>query len=249
MVGGAAAVLTRARWAALGGLLVALGLYDALAGELPAFPGRWDVAFVSLVVLPAAFGVPWLLLPARDQRWVLPAALALAGISVLLYLAGLGVLFNLSKLVGLVFFGYWFMILFERLSFVVLIAAIIPVVDSVSVWRGPTEYVVEEQPGIFDRVSVAFRVPGEEGSANLGPPDVIFFALFLGAAARWGLRPGWTWLAMTGLLALTLIGTVVFDVHGLPALPAVAVGFLAANADLLWRELRASRLRDQTPEV
>ena len=32
---------------------------------------------------------------------------------------------------------------------------------------------------------------------------------------------------MTGLLALTLIGTVVFDVHGLPALPAIAIGFLA----------------------
>jgi hypothetical protein len=241
--------LTRARWTALGGLLVALGLYDALAGKLPELPGHWDVAFVSLVVMPAALGVPWLLLPARNERWVLPTALVLAGGSVLLYLVGLGVLFNLSKLVALTLFGYWFMILFERLSFVVLVAAIIPVVDSVSVWRGPTEYVVEEQPGIFDRVSIAFRVPGENGSANLGPPDVIFFAVFLGAAARWALRPGLTWLAMTGLLALTLIGTVVFDVRGLPALPAVAVGFLAANADLLWRELRTSRLRGQTPEV
>jgi hypothetical protein len=107
-----------------------------------------------------------------------------------------------------------------------------------SVWRGPTEYVVEEQPGIFDRVSIGFRVPGESGSANLGPPDVIFFALFLGATARFGLRTGWTWLAMTGLLAVTLIGTVVFDVRGLPALPAVCIGFLLPNADLLWRELR-----------
>jgi hypothetical protein len=231
--------LSRGRWVALGGLLLALGLYDALAGELPELPGRWDVAFVSLLLLPAAFGVAWLLLPVRDERWVLPAALVLAGVSVLLYLAGLGVLFNLSKLVALVLLGYWFMVLFERLSFVVVVAAIIPVVDSVSVWRGPTEYVVEEQPGIFDRISIAFRVPGEDGSANLGPPDVIFFALFLGAAARWGLRTGWTWLAMTGLLALTLIGTVVFDVRGLPALPAVAIGFLVANADLLWRELRS----------
>ena len=30
-MGGAAAVLSRRRWAALGGLLLALGLYDALA--------------------------------------------------------------------------------------------------------------------------------------------------------------------------------------------------------------------------
>jgi hypothetical protein len=237
-VGGAAAVLSRVRWAALGGLLVLLGLYDALAGELPELPERWDVAFVSLVVLPAAFGVAWLLLPARDERWVLPAALALAGAAALLYLADLGALFNLAKLVAFVLFGFWFLSLFEHLSFVVLVASIVPVVDSVSVWRGPTEYVVEEQPGLFDRISVAFRVPGEAGSANLGPPDVIFFALFLGAAARFRLRPGWTWLAMAGLLALTLIGTVVFDVRGLPALPAVCIGFLVPNVDLLWRALR-----------
>jgi hypothetical protein len=238
-VGGAAPVLSGRRWAALGGLLVALVLYDALAGHLPELPERWDVVAVSLVVLPAAFAVAWLLLPAREERWVLPAALALAGVSVLLYLASLGALFNVAKLVALVLFGYWFLVLFERLSFVVIVASIVPVVDSISVWRGPTEYVVEEQPGIFDRVSIAFRVPGEDGSANLGPPDVIFFALFLGAAARWGLRPGWTWLAMTALLALTLIGTVVFDVRGLPALPAVCIGFLVANPDLIWRDLRS----------
>jgi hypothetical protein len=57
--------LSRGRWAALAGLLVALGLYDSLAGRLPELSERWDVAFVSLVVLPAAFGVAWLLLPLR----------------------------------------------------------------------------------------------------------------------------------------------------------------------------------------
>jgi hypothetical protein len=230
--------LSPRRWAALAGLLAALLLYDAFAGRLPELSENRDVAFVSLVVLPAAFAVAWLLLPLRRERWGFPAALVLAGLAVLLYFLGLGALFNVTKLVAFVLFGFWFLELFERLSFVVLVAAIIPVVDSVSVWRGPTEYVVEEQPGIFDRVSVGFRIPGESGTANLGPPDVIFFALFLGATVRFGLRTGWTWLAMTGLLAVTLIGTVVFDVRGLPALPAVCVGFLLPNADLLWRELR-----------
>jgi hypothetical protein len=230
--------LSRRRWAALAGLLVALGLYDALAGRLPELSERWDVAFVSLVVLPAAFGVAWLLLPLREWRWLLPAAAALTALAVLFYFAGLGALFNVAKLVALVLFGFWFLQLFEALVLVVVVALIIPAVDAVSVWRGPTEYVVEQQPGIFERISVAFRVPGEEASANLGPPDVLFFALFLGTAARFGLRPGWTWLAMTGLLALTLIGTVVFDVRGLPALPAVCFGFLLPNADRLWRSLR-----------
>ena len=60
-----------------------------------------------------------------------------------------------------------------------LIALIIPWVDVLSVWRGPTEYIVSEQPSLFDRVSIAFRLPGEEGSANIGPPDILFFSLFL----------------------------------------------------------------------
>ena len=182
----------------------------------------------------------WLLLPARDEPWVLPATLVLAVAAVLLTLVGLGVLFNLTKLVAFVLFGYWFLSFFERLSFVVIVAVIVPLVDSISVWRGPTEYVVEEQPGVFDRVSVGFRVPGEDGTANLGPPDVIFFSLFLGTAARYTLRAAWTWLAMTGLLAATLIGTVVFDVRGLPALPAVCFGFLLLNADLLCANARTA---------
>ena len=55
-------------------------------------------------------------------------------------------------------------------------------------WRGPTEYVVEQQPQVFDEVSIAFRVPGENSTANLGPPDILFFSLFLAAADRFGLR-------------------------------------------------------------
>ena len=35
---------------------------------------------------------------------------------------------------------------------------------------------------MFENLSIAFRVPGEDGGANLGPPDILFFALFLAAA-------------------------------------------------------------------
>jgi hypothetical protein len=143
-----------------------------------------------------------------------------------------------TKLLALALFGFWFLELFQAVSWVVLVACVIPWVDAVSVWRGPTEYVVSEQPGLFDRVSIAFRLPGEEASANLGPPDVIFFALFLATAARFALRLPWTWAGMTGLLSLTLVLTVAFDVAGLPALPAVCLGFLLPNVDLLWRLLR-----------
>ena len=123
----------------------------------------------------------------------------------MLRLAELDVLFNLAKFFALVALGFWFLTYFETVAWAVLVAAIIPWVDAISVWRGPTDYVVEEQPQIFDNVSIAFRLPGEEGTANLGPPDILFFALFVAAAARFGLRPFWTWLTMTALIGCTLI--------------------------------------------
>jgi hypothetical protein len=46
---------------------------------------------------------------------------------------------------------------------------------------------------------------------------------------------------MTALLGLTLVVTAYTDVAGLPALPAVCLGFLLPNADLLWRALRTRR--------
>ena len=122
-----------------------------------------------------------------------------------------------------------------------LVALVIPWVDAISVWRGPTDYVVSEQPHVFENLSIAFRVPGEQGTANLGPPDILFFALFLGAADRWNLRVAWTWISMTALLGGTLVLTATTDVNGLPALPAICIGFLLPNADLLWREFRKTR--------
>lgn len=246
MVGGAAAVLAgagRRRAAVLAALLGALVLYDAGAGALPDVGERGDVAWTALVLLPATFGVVWALLPLAGARGLLPVAAALGVLAVLLHLAGLGALFNVTKLVALALFGFWFLELFQVLSWVALVAVIVPWVDAVSVWRGPTDYVVSEQPGLFDRISIAFRVPGEEGSANIGPPDIVFFALFLAAAARFELRTAWTWAAMTGLLSLTLVATWALDIAGLPALPAICLGFLLPNADLVWRAVRREGLR------
>ena len=107
-----------------------------------------------------------------------------------------------------------------------LIAVLIPWVDAISVWRGPTEYVVEEQPQIFDTVSIAFRVPGEDGTANLGPPDILFRL-----PRRRPLRaPRRVDVARDdGLLGATLIVTATTDVSGLGA--AGDLHRLLPNAD------------------
>ena len=181
--------MSRDRWATLVGLTAALGAYTAGAGHLWDASLWPDVLFLSLVVIPATLALIWVALPLAGGRGLLVAGLALAGVSVLLRLAELYVLFNFAKLFALVALGFWFLSYFETVAWAVLVAAIIPWVDAVSVWRGPTDYVVQEQPQIFDNISITFRVPGEEQGANLGPPDILFFALFLASAARFGLRP------------------------------------------------------------
>lgn len=246
MVARATAVLGRPQAVALAGLTVALAVYSAVAGHLWD-AGLWpDVLFISLVLFPSTLGLIWLVLPYRGTRGLFLVSLALAVLAVLLRLADLDVLFNLAKLFAFVALGFWFLSYFETVAWAALVAVIIPWVDAISVWRGPTDYVVEEKPSIFENVSIAFRVPGEEGTANLGPPDILFFSLFLAAAHRFGLRVAWTWIAMTALLGGTLILTATTDVSGLPALPAICIGFLLPNADLLWRNVRR---RGRAPEA
>ena len=149
--------------------------------------------------------------------------------------------FNVVKLLALALAGLCFLMLFDALSWLVLVAAIIPLVDIFSVYRGPTKVVIDEKPGLFDQISIAFALPGENSSANLGPPDIFFFALFLGAADRFGLRVGATWFGMTAMLSVALASIYAFDLDGLPALPAICLGFLVPNADILIRSAREWR--------
>ena len=239
MVGRAAAVLSSRRGAALAAVIAGLVVWDALAEQLPALANRVDLALIAFVLIPAAFVPAWLLLPVRDAPRLLSAALALVALAVVLDLAGLGAGFNVTKILALTLLGFWFLRLFDALSWVVLVAALIPWADIVSVYRGPTREVVQERPGVFERIAVEFSIPGERDAARLGPPDVFFFAFFLAAAARFGLRPAATWLGMVCGLGVTLLATDVLDVNGLPALPGIALGFAVPNADLLWRALRS----------
>ena len=241
MVGRAPAVLgSRARAFALLGLL--LGAYYAFTDELSDLSTRWELAFLALCLIPAVFALVWLVLPLRRLgRLLLPAALIFLALAVIFELAGLEALANFAKLGLMTALGFWFLSYFESVLWVALVALIIPIVDSFSVWRGPTRHIVEEQPQVFDVFSFAFPSPGGQASANLGLPDLLFFALFLAAAARWKLRVGWTWIGLTLSLGATMLLAVEWGVSGLPALPGLAFGFLIPNADLLWREFQRWR--------
>jgi hypothetical protein len=232
--------LTR-RSAATLGLFVLLVVYYEVAPHLWSATVWWDVAWLDFVVIPAVFGLVLLALPLRTEPWVMPAGIAFALLAAVLTYADVDVFANFARLAACTLIGWWFLSYFETISWVVLVAAIIPWVDAYSVWRGPTKQIVEHHANVFGVLSFAFPVPGEHAAANLGVPDLLFFALFLAAAARFSLRVYWTWVALVAALGLTIAATVWWDLSGLPALPGIALGFLLPNADLLWRRWRRSK--------
>jgi hypothetical protein len=236
---GRIASLLDPRVAVLGGLVAALAVYYAAAESLPELSTWGDVAFLALVLIPGVFALVYLVLPLWDANGLLLLALALAALSAILTAAELDVAANFVKAGAVTAAGFWFLRYFENLSWVVLVAALVPWIDAISVWRGPTRHIVEEQEEVFTALSIAFPLPGEHASANLGLPDVLFFALFLAAAVRFGLRTRWTWVAMALSFGATLALAVAFDVAGLPALPGLCIAFLAVNADLIWTKLRS----------
>jgi hypothetical protein len=238
-VGRSTAVL-RARPAAGLGLLALLLVYYEVAPHLWKATVWWDVAWIAVVLIPAVFGLVLFALPLWDERSLLPVGVAYAVLAAVLTYADVDVFANFARLGACTLIGWWFLGYFETVSWVVLVAAIIPWVDAYSVWRGPTKTIVSKHVHVFTAFSFSF--PVRDGAFRLGLPDLFFFSLFLAAAARFGLRVRLTWLVLalsfgaTMALALWIYG----PDGGLPALPGVAIAFLVVNADLLWRRLRRS---------
>jgi hypothetical protein len=233
-----ASVLSRA--GAFVVLAAAVVMWDALAPHVDEVSLWPTVAVIAAGVMPATLGLILLALPLWSRRWIIVAGVAFGIAAVVTWELNSHLASNFAKLGAYTCAGWAFLWLFEALSWVVIVAAIIPFVDAISVAAGPTKAIVNHHFEVYSAVAVAFLAPGGL-AADLGPPDILFFALFLAATVRWRLRPLWTWLAMTGMYSLTLVIANLTDVNGLPALPFLSFGFLLANADLLWRQFRQAR--------
>lgn len=240
---GRASALLTPRLAGFVLLATGVGVYYGVHKSLWSESLWWDVAFLGFVLIPAVFGLVYLALPLwpTPTLQLLLAGLAFVALAIVLQAAGAVVLAGFAKLAATTAIAWVFLRFFEDASWVVLVALIVPWVDAYSVWRGPTHHIVTHRRHVFTTLSFAFPVPGENSSANLGLPDLLFFALFLGAAARFRLRVVWTWLSLAASFGGTMALATAFDVGGLPALPLLCIGFLLPNADILWRTVRRSR--------
>jgi hypothetical protein len=233
--------LPRLRVAAFFLVLTGVVTWDAIAPHLSPVTTWHAVLILAFGVLPTTLLLIYLALPLWPHRRLVAVGLVVFLVAaVVTWEAGAHLASNFAKLAAYTCGGWLFLWFFEELGWVVLIALIIPFVDTLSVIAGPTNNIVNHHIQVYSAVAVAFVAPGGP-AAGLGPPDVLFFALFLAATVRWHLRPGWTWLAMTGMYSLTLVIANAANVNGLPALPFLSAGFLLANGDLLWRRLRRAR--------
>ena len=189
--------------------------------------------------MPATLGLIYLALPLWSHRWLVAAAFVVfRAAAAVAWKARPHLASNFAKLAAYTCGGWTFLWLFEELELGGPDRGDHPVRRrDLGLRAGPTHEIVNHHSEVYSAVAVAFVAPGG-GAAGLGPPDILFFALFLAATVRWRLRPGWTWLAMTGMYSLTLVLANAADVNGLPALPFLSVGFLLANGDLLWKRLR-----------
>jgi hypothetical protein len=222
-------------------VLAGVVTWDAVAPHLDEIPGWPEVLIIAVGVLPATLALIYLALPLWSRHRLVAASFVVFLVAAILtWRADAHLASNFLKLASYTCGGWMFLWLFEELTWVLLIALVIPFVDAISVAAGPTHTIVNHHFEVYSAVAVAFVAPGGR-AAGLGPPDILFFALFLAATVRWGLRPGWTWLAMTAMYSLTLVLANATDVSGLPALPFLSAGFVLANADLLWRRLRPAR--------
>ncbi len=236
-MGVAPAVLSR-RGAAFAALVAGSVVWYVVARRLDELSLTWSIVIAAAAVVPAMLLLLLVVVPVWNERWTLPAAAVLALVAWGLYAVHIGSVENVCKLLVCTLVGFAFVTLFEELWWVVLVALVIPIADIVSVSRGPTHEIVTHHFGWYEAVSIKFPVPGN--AFQFGPPDILFFALFLAACARWHLRVVPTWIAMTAMYDLALILASATSAGGIAALPFLSVGFLGANADLLWRSIRRS---------
>ena len=102
---------------------------------------------------------------------------------------------------------------------------------------GLTRTMLEQRPDVLNYLLVGFPIPGMGVRPIIGIADYVFFAIFLLHAEKFGFGSRKALIVLTLSLVATL-ATVDLLGLGLPAIPFMAVFFVAANAKRLWQDFK-----------
>jgi hypothetical protein len=213
---------------------------DVVIGRVPGTGSLTLDTAVGFVVSLSVMGVlMWRLISLRLSPWT-TAAIAVAALAAAIGLSWLGWIWPAVpfKVVAAVLLGTLLGRVMEAPSWLLAAAIVAFLADLWSVFAGPTKVVVERAPVVLDYALVHFPMLGSTlPGAGLGMTDLLFVAVFVTGSRRVGLRPRASFLAMLASFVLTLCLTVALD-RALPALPLLALAFLATNVDLFRRGKR-----------
>ncbi len=233
------------------GLLAALAVFLLALPHLPTPETNTDIRlavyashaiwFACVVAFAIVIARAW----AAPVRRLLVGVVALFGLVAVLNVLDVDVASDVAKVAFGVLAGTAFVRAIERPWWLLPICVLVPLADAWSVFssRGVTHAVVEaarEEPRWLDWPTIATPIAGVPYDAfgRLGIVDVLFLALFVGAALHWslGIRRAAPALAL-GLLATSVIVVEGVDV-AIPALPLLCIAFLIACGPALVRDAR-----------
>lgn len=235
-------------------LLVVAGLFLELMPHLPAPTSDAEIRLNVYAAHVVWFSLIVAFTSAIAHMWHHPLGYLL--LTTVMFFA-LVMIFNLQDADGLsdvakitfgALAGTAFVRAIERPWWLLPICLLVPVADAWSVFssHGVTNAVVErsrEEPRWLDWPTIATPIAGVPYDAfgRLGIVDVLFIAVFLGAAIRWklGVRRA------APALVVGLLATSVIVVEGvgvaIPALPLLCVAFLLACGPALIQDARAAQ--------
>ena len=219
--------------------MVSLG-YLIAASHLPALADHDLNAFVSGAAgLMAACLVVIAALPLRDRPAAIVVGLVVGG-GAALVLSAAGALEAAApfKAAFAAAVGYGLARFVFSPLIVYALAVGVAAGDAVSVSSGPTRYILDEQPRVVEFVALYLPEWGGPDGSWLGTSDLVFLALYLYCAWRFGLRRRVTAVALCASFIASLAIAVWSDV-AVPALPLLSLALLVPNIDLVWARLRS----------
>lgn len=215
---------------AAGALLVAWGYSSQF---LPALPDQVNVLLSALVSITLVVIVVWGMatLDVYGHRLLLVAAVILPFALLMIAFDAIPAA-NLAKVLLAAVFGIWLAQGMASRAWIFLFILASSVSDMGSVIMGPTRVLLDHSPQVVGGFTVGVALFGhsfEGPHAAIGVSDIVFFALYLGAARRFNLRESASAVAMAVSVVLVFLAALSTGV--LPVLPVLGLFFIAANLD------------------